>query len=119
MDLLCLSTYSPFTVISCSAEKLRLVQCLRHFFRLRSPDSSEDEGDDSKRLDCWELAEPERAATWTVSVAPGGSHLVFAVSYKGEVQDPQLLDLETKVTDFDEGWSVVVKVYDLGLKVRT
>ena len=111
MLLLCLSTYSQFYVISCSAEKLRLVQCLRHFFRLRSPDETEDDGDDSKQLDCWELAEPERAATWTVSVAPGGSHLVFAVAYKGEVRDPQVLDLETKVTDFDDDGPTLVKVF--------
>ena len=78
--------YSPFSDNPCSTKKIRLVQYLRHFFKLRSPDSSEDDGDDSKWMECWELVKPEQAATWTVSLAPGASQiLVFAVSYKGEV----------------------------------
>ena len=37
--------------------------------------------------------------------------MVFAISYKGEVQDPQVLDLETKVTDIDDDGPILDKVF--------
>ena len=42
---------------------------------------------------------------------PEASHLVFAISYEGEVQDPHVLDLETKITDFDDDIPTLVEVF--------
>ena len=75
---------------------------LAHFFRQRPVDSDDDDGDDSKTLDCSELKDPNRAATWTILWAPHTSNLVFATTFKGDVKDPQHLDFETKIREFDD-----------------
>jgi hypothetical protein len=54
-----------------------------HFYKQRPINPDEDDGDDSKRLDCWELKDPHMAATWTTLLAPNAAHLVFATSFKG------------------------------------
>ena len=75
---------------------------LAHFFRQRPVDSDDNDGDDSKTLDYWELKDPNRAATWTILWAPHTSNLVFATTFKDDVKDPQHLDFETKITEFDD-----------------
>ena len=79
------------------------MEVLDHFFRQQPMDSDDDDGDDSKTLDCWELKDPNRAATWTTPWAPHTANLVFATTFKGDVRDPQHLDFKTKITKFDNG----------------
>ena len=56
-------SYLTMFFVPYSAEKTRLVEVLDHFFKQRSEDLDDDDGDDSKTLDCWELKDPNRAAT--------------------------------------------------------
>ena len=87
------------------------MEVLDHFFRQRPIDSDDDDGDDSKTLDCWELKDPGRAATWTTLWAPHTANLVFATTYKGNVKDPQHLDFETKITKFDDESEDKIKIF--------
>ena len=87
------------------------MEVLDHFFRQRPVDSNDDDGDDSKTLDCWELKDPNRAATWTTLWAPHTSNLVFAMTFKGDVMDPQHLDFETKITEFDDESEDKIKIF--------
>lgn len=96
---------------SCSAERNRVIGILNHFFQPRVLNSEEDDGDDSRSLDSWELKDPEMATTWTTLWAPHTSHLVFATSFRGDVNDPQHLDFETKITDFDDESSNLIKIF--------
>ena len=97
--------------VSYSAERTRLVEVLDHFFRQRPVDSDDDDRDDSKTLDCWELKDPGRAATWTTLWAPHTANLVFATTFKGDVKDPQHLDFETKITEFDDESEDKIKIF--------
>ena len=94
-----------------SAEKTRLVEVLDHFFRQQPVDSDDDDGDDSKTLDCWELKDPNRAAMWTTLWALHTANLVFATTFKGDVKDPQHLDFETKITEFDDESEDKIKIF--------
>ena len=87
------------------------MEVLDHFFRQRPVDSDDDDGDDSKTLDCWELKDPSRAATWTTLWAPHTANLVFATTFKGNVKDPQHLDFETKITEFDDESEDKIKIF--------
>ena len=81
-----------------------------HFFRQRPVDSDDDDGDDNKTLDCWELKDPNRAATWTTLWAPHTANLVFATTFKGDVKNPQHFDFETKITEFDDESEDKIKI---------
>ena len=94
-----------------SAERTRLVEVLDHFFRQRPVDSDDDDGDDNKTLDCWELKDPSRAATWTTLWAPHTANLVFATTFKGNIKDPQHLDFETKITEVDDEREDKIKLF--------
>ena len=74
---------------------------LSHFFEQRAVDSNEDDNDDSKTLDYWELKDPNMAVPWTIVWAPHTANLVFATTFKVEVKYPQHLDFETKIIEFD------------------
>ena len=87
------------------------MKVLDHFFRQRPMDSDDDDGDDSKTLDYWELKDPNRAATWTTLWAPHIANLVFATTFKGDVKDPQHLDFETKITEFDDESKDKIKIF--------
>ena len=87
------------------------MEVLDHFFRQRPVDSNDDDGDDSKTLDCWELKDPNRATTWTTLWAPHTSNLVFATTFKGDVKDPQHLDFETKIIEFDDESEDKIKIF--------
>ena len=87
------------------------MEVLDHFFRQRPVDSDDDDGDDNKTLDCWELKDPNRAATWTTLWAPHTTNLVFATTFKGDVKDPQHLDFETKITEFDDESEDKIKIF--------
>lgn len=101
-----------FTWLSSStSERQRIVQELKHFYQPRAIDLEDDEGDDIQHLDCWELKDPHMAKSWTTLLAPNAAHLVFATSFRGEVEDPQHLDFETKITDIDDESPNVVKVF--------
>ena len=50
------------------------------------------------------------AATWMTVWAPHTANLVFAKTFKGEVKDPQNLDFETKITEFDDKSEDEIKV---------
>ena len=84
---------------------------LQHFYQQRAVSPDDDDGDDSKQLDCWELKDPSMAMTWTTLLAPHTAHLVFATTFKGEVKDPQHLDFETKITEFDDEGPNIVKLF--------
>ena len=86
------------------------MEVLDHFFRQRPVDSDGDDGDDSKTLDYWELKDPNRATTWTTLWAPHIANLVFASTFKGDVKDPQHLDFETKITEFDNESEDKIKI---------
>ena len=88
-----------------------MVEVLDHFFRQRPMDSDDDDKDDSKTLDCWELKDPNRAATWTTLWAPHTANVVFATTFKGDVKDPQHLDFETKITEFDDESEDKIKIF--------
>ena len=87
------------------------MEVLDHFLRQRPVDSDDDDEDDSKTLDCWELKDPNRVATWTTLWAPHTSNLVFATTFKGNVKDPQHLDFETKITEFDDKSEDKIKIF--------
>ena len=87
------------------------MEVLDHFFRQRPVDLDDDDGDDSKTLDCWELKDPGRAATWTTLWAPHIANLVFTTTFKGDVKDPQHLDFETKITEFDDESEDKIKIF--------
>ena len=74
-------------------------------------DSDDDDGDDSKTLDYWELKDPNRAATWTTLWAPHTANLVFAMTFKDDVRDLQHLDFETKITEFDDESEDKIKIF--------
>ena len=103
-------SYLTMFFVPYSAKRTRLVEVLDHFFRQRPVDSDDDDGDDSKTLDCWELKDPNRAATWTTLWAPHTANLVFATTFKGDVKDPQHLDFETKITEFDDESEDKIKI---------
>ena len=86
------------------------MEVLDHFFRQRPVDSDDDNWDDSKTLECWELKDPNKAATWTLW-APHTANLVFATTFKGDVRDPQHLDFETKITEFDDESEDKIKIF--------
>ena len=87
------------------------MEVLDHFFKQRTVDSDEDNGDDSNTLDCWELKDPNMATIWTTVWAPHTTNLVFVMTFKGEVNDPQHLDFKTKITKFDDKSEDVIKVF--------
>ena len=86
------------------------MEVLNHFLRQQDVNSDNDDGDDSKTLDYWELKDPNMAATWTTVWAPHTTNLVFATTFKGKVKDPQHLDFETKITEFDDESKDKIKV---------
>ena len=92
------------------------MEVLHHFFRQRPVDSDDDDRDDSKILDCWELKDPNKAATWTTLWAPHTVNLVFATTFKGNVKDPQHLDFETKITKFDDESEDKIKIFCLSTR---
>ena len=87
------------------------MEVLDHFFKQRPVDSDDDDGDNSKTLDFWELKDPNRAAMWTTLWAPHTANLVFATTFKGSVRDPQHLDFETKITEFDDESEDKIKIF--------
>ena len=95
-------SYLTMFFVPYSAERTRLVEVLDHFFRQQHVDSDDDDGDDNKTLDCLELKDPNRAATWTTLWALRTANLVFATTFKGDVKDPQHLDFKTKIIEFDD-----------------
>ena len=104
-------SYLTMFFVPYSAERTRLVEVLDHFFRQRPVDSDDNDGDDNKTLDCWELKDPNRAATWTTLWAPHTANLIFATTFKGDVRDPQHLDFETKITEFDNKSKDKIKIF--------
>ena len=87
------------------------MEVLDHFFRQQAENSDEDDSDDSKTLDCWELKDPNMAATWMTVWASHTANLVFVTTFKGKVKDPQHLDIKTKITEFDDESEDVIKVF--------
>ena len=51
------------------------------------------------------------AATWMTVWTPHIANLVFATTFKGKVKDPQHLDFETKITEFDDKSKDKIKVF--------
>ena len=92
------------------------MEVLDHFFRQRAMDSIEDDGDNNKTLDYWELKDPNMAATWTTMWAPHIANLVFVTTFKGEVKKPQHLDFETKIIEFDDESKDKIKVFCLSTR---
>ena len=81
-------SYLTMFFVLYSAEKTRLVEVLDYFFRQQPVDLDDDDGDDIKTLDCWELKNPNRVAMWTTLWAPHTANLVFAMTFKRDVKDP-------------------------------
>ena len=104
-------SYLTMFFVPYSAEKTKLVEVLDHFFRQRPVDSDDDDGDDNMTLDCWELKDPNRDATWTTLWASHTANLVFAMTFKGDVKDPQHLDFETKIIEFDNKSEDKIKIF--------
>ena len=87
------------------------MEVLKHFFRQRVVNSNEDDNDDSKTLDCWELKDPNMATMWTTKWAPHTTNLVFSTTFKSKVKDPLHLDFKTKNTEFDDKSKDEIKVF--------
>ena len=92
------------------------MEMLGHFFRQRAMDFDEDDGYDSKMLDCWELKDPNMAAIWTTVWAPHTANLVFATTFKGKVKDTQHLDFKMKITEFDDESDNEMNVFCLSIR---
>ena len=86
------------------------MEVLDYFFRHQAMDSNEDDGDDSKTLDSWELKDPNMAPTWMTVWALHTANLVFPTTFKGKVKEPQHLNFETKITEFDDKSEDEIKV---------
>ena len=56
------------------------------------------------------------AATWTTLWAPHTANLVFTTTFKGDVKDPQHLDFETKITEFDDESEDKIKIFCLSTR---
>jgi len=96
-----------------SAEKIRVVELLRHFLNYgpeRLIDSDDDNGDDTKQLDCWELIDPTKATSWTTLWSPHTVNLAFATSFGGVIKNPQCIDFDTKITKIDPKTADVLKI---------
>lgn len=87
-----------------------MVESLQHFYKLRLVDSDEDDGDYTKQLDCWELIDPTKATSWTTLWSPHTTNLAFATSFVGGIKDPQCIDFDTKITEFDLETADVLKI---------
>lgn len=83
---------------------------LKHFFKRRQVDLEEDDGDDTKQLECWELKDPSKTVSWTALWAAHTPHLTIATSFAGNINDPMVIDVDTRITEFDPETTDVLKI---------
>ena len=67
-------------------------------------------------MGCWKLKDPNMTTKWTTVWAPHTANLVFAMTFKGKVKDPQHLDFKTKITEFDNKSKDKIKVFYLSTR---
>ncbi|KAG0594904.1 hypothetical protein M758_UG120800 [Ceratodon purpureus] len=83
-------------------EKARVLEALQHFFKpVPNSDSDDNDGDDSNTFEPWTFKDSSKVKNWTLRWVAHTPYLTFATILKGEVQDPLVIDIETKVTEFD------------------
>lgn len=86
----------------CSEEKARVLEALQHFFKpVPISDSDDDDRDDSNTFEPWTFKDPSKVRNWTLRWVAHTPYLTFATIFKGEVDDPHVIDMDTKVTEFD------------------
>ncbi|KAG0594345.1 hypothetical protein M758_UG069000 [Ceratodon purpureus] len=94
-----------------SEEKARVIEALRHFFKpVPISDSDDDDGDDSSTFEAWTFKDPSKVKNWTLRWVAHTSYLTFATIFKGEVDDPHVIDMDTKVTEFDNKGKDQIKI---------
>ncbi|KAG0597313.1 hypothetical protein M758_UG327500, partial [Ceratodon purpureus] len=95
----------------CSEEKARVTEALRHFFKpVPISDSDDDDGDDSSTYEPWTFKDPTKVKNWTLRWVAHTPYLTFATIFKGEVDDPEVIDMDTKVTEFDNKGKDQIKI---------
>ncbi|KAG0594754.1 hypothetical protein M758_UG106300, partial [Ceratodon purpureus] len=94
-----------------SLAKARVTEALRHFFKpVPISDSDDDDGDDSSTYEPWTFKDPTKVKNWTLRWVAYTSYLTFATIFKGEVDDPEVIDMDTKVTEFDNKGKDQIKI---------
>lgn len=83
---------------------------LNHFFKLKPMELDEDDGDDTRQLDSSEFKDPSKTISWTAVWATHTAHLTFSSSYTGDVSDPMVIYIKTKVTEFDHEGTNMLKI---------
>ncbi|KAG0556428.1 hypothetical protein KC19_11G053000, partial [Ceratodon purpureus] len=95
----------------CSEEKARVTEALRHFFKpVPISDSDDDDGDDSSSYEPWTFKDPTKVKHWTLRWVAYTPYLTFATIFKGEVNDPEVIDMDTKVTECDNKGKDQIKI---------
>ncbi|KAG0594496.1 hypothetical protein M758_UG082500 [Ceratodon purpureus] len=95
----------------CSEERARVTEALRHFFKpVPISDSDDDDGDDSSTYEPWTFKDPTKVKHWTLRWVAYTPYLTFATIFKGEVDDPEVIDMDTKVTECDNKGKDQIKI---------
>lgn len=71
---------------------------LNHFFKLKLLELDKDDCDDTRELDWWEFKDPSLTKSWTILWATHTAHLTLACSYIGDIFDPMVIDVKTKLS---------------------
>ncbi|KAG0562160.1 hypothetical protein KC19_9G122500, partial [Ceratodon purpureus] len=94
-----------------SEERARVTEALRHFFKpVPISDSDDDDGDDSSTYEPWTFKDPTKVKNWTLRWVAHTPYLTFATIFKGEVDDPEVIDMDTKVTECDNKGKDQIKI---------
>ncbi|KAG0504380.1 hypothetical protein KC19_N037900 [Ceratodon purpureus] len=94
-----------------SEERARVTEALRHFFKpVPISDSDDDDGDDSSTYEPWTFKDPTKVKHWTLRWVAHTPYLTFATIFKGEVDDPEVIDMDTKVTECDNKGKDQIKI---------
>ncbi|KAG0574488.1 hypothetical protein KC19_VG265500, partial [Ceratodon purpureus] len=94
-----------------SEERARVTEALRHFFKpVPISDSDDDDGDDSSTYEPWTFKDPTKVKHWTLRWVAYTPYLTFATIFKGEVDDPEVIDMDTKVTECDNKGKDQIKI---------
>ena len=75
---------------------------MQHFFKpVLNTDSDDDDGDNSKKFETRTMSDPSKVKWWTLVWVPHTPYLTFASVFEGNVEQPQFIDIETKIKKFD------------------
>ena len=94
-----------------------MIEALTHFFKpVPIPDSEDNGGDDSKTFETWTMIDPSRHKLWILLWVPYTLYLTFASSFKGNVDQSQVIDFDTRITKFDSVNADVIKLLCLSTR---